>query len=145
MDNKTSLEILTQVGKEIKINGEVLKIEAFKLVALPKVSTALQNILADVLSLFEPDNGIQFEQGKAIVISEKGWMLISGAITRNIDSIVEILSAYTRKPKEWFLDEETGIDVEETIVLIFAIVEKHYDFFTGRLAPILTGIKQKKN
>lgn len=144
MSENKGLEILTQTGKEIKINGETLEIKAFKLAALPKITTALKSIMSDVLALLAPNNGIIFEKGKEISIDEKGWALINDAIIRNIDAIVTILSAYTRKPREWFLDEETGIDIEETVLLAFAILEKHFDFFTQRLAPLVEQIKIKK-
>jgi len=144
MPKKNSLEILTQNGAEIIIKGETLEIKAFKLVDLPKFTLALQTIMSDVFALLEPGNGIVFEKGKAISINQEGWDLINQAIEKNIESLTTILAAYTRKPREWFLDEKVGIDIEEAILLIFAILENHYDFFTKRLAPIVNKIKAKQ-
>lgn len=41
------------------------------------------------------------------------------------------------------MDEETGIDIEDAMVLLIAIVERHYDFFTMRLSPILGKLRAK--
>lgn len=143
MSKNRSLEILTQAGSEVKIKGETLEIRPFTITALPKVTDALGKITQAVLTLLAPDNGIVFERGKDIEISVEGWQLIQDTIANNIDSIATIMSAYTRKPKDWFLDEETGIDIEEALLLVFAIVERHYDFFTMRLAPTIEKLKEK--
>lgn len=143
MAENKSLEVLTQAGTELKIKGETLEIRPFTVGALPKVTQALGALTQAVLTLLAPDNGIVFERGKDIEISAEGWQLIQDTIANNIDSIATIMSAYTRKPKDWFLDVETGIDIEEAALLVIAIMERHFDFFTMRLSPMLEKIKEK--
>lgn len=143
MAENRSLEILTQAGSKIEIKGEMLEIKPVRLAALADLTNALQGIAKDVLALLAPDNGIIFERGKEIEINAEGWQLIQTAIANNIDSLATIMSIYTRRPKEWFLDEETGIDIEDTMVLLIAIVERHYDFFMMRLSPILGKLRAK--
>lgn len=143
MAENRSLEVLTQAGTELKIKGETLEVCPFTVGALPKVTQALGALTQAVLTLLAPNNGIVFERGKDIEISAEGWQLIQDTIANNIDSVATIMSVYTRKPKEWFLDEETGIDIEEAVLLVIAIVERHYDFFTMRLSPMLEKIKEK--
>lgn len=143
MAENRSLEILTQAGPKIEIKGEMLEIKPVRLAVLADLTNALQGIAKDVLSLLAPDNGIVIERGKEIEINAEGWQLIQTAIANNIDSLATIMSIYTRRPKEWFLDEETGIDIEDAMVLLSAIVERHYDFFTMRLSPILGKLRTK--
>lgn len=143
MAENRSLEILTQAGPKIEIKGEMLEIKPVRLAVLADLTNALQGIAKDVLSLLAPDNGIVIERGKEIEINAEGWQLIQTAIANNIDSLATIMSIYTRRPKEWFLDEETGIDIEDAMVLLIPIVERHYDFFTMRLSPILGKLRAK--
>lgn len=140
-----SLDILTQSenGNLVPINGENLEIKAFKLASLPKILASLRLIMTDIFLLLEPDNGIVFEKGKNFSINDDGWNLINDVISRNIESIVVIMSVYTGRSPEWFLDEKTGIDIEDALVLLLTILEKHYDFFMKRLAPMIQRVRAK--
>lgn len=143
MENSRSLEILTQAGVSLVINGETIEIKPVKLASLKKLTSALQGIAQGVLGLLASDSGIVFEKGKEITISAEGWQRISAAIENNIENVVDIMSIYTRKPREWFLDPGAGVDIEDTIVLLLAILEHHYDFFMTRLAPLIKNIRVK--
>ena len=62
-------------------------------------------------------------------------------IEAHFEEVVDVLAIYCRRPREFFLDEEKGPDIEEACQIICTIIARHLDFFTKTLRPILAGIR----
>jgi hypothetical protein len=130
-------------------SGEVVVIKPFSFAKLPKVVSLINSIGVGVLSLAEAREGIQIEPGiqadglPTLEIDDLVINKINSFIESHFEEVVEVLAIYCRRPKEFFMDEEKGPDIEEACQILLTIVERHLSFFTKNLRPIVARIKTK--
>lgn len=156
MSEKNDLDILIP-DNEIKLaSGETIVIKPFSFAKLPKVVALINSIGVGIFTLMEAGKGVTVtNDDKAVSVEadnegaeilEIDDLVISKAndfITAHFEEIVEILTIYCRRPKEFFLDENNGPDVEEVCQIILLIVGRHLSFFTKTLAPLMANISNK--
>jgi hypothetical protein len=135
--------------KEIALaSGEIVVITPFSFAKLPKVVSLLNSIGVGVFALLEARKGITVTEGNpdetaAVEMDDLIINKVNDFIESHFDEVTEILAIYCRRPKEFFLDEEKGPDVEEACQIVLTIVDRHLGFFTKTLRPILTRIRSK--
>ncbi len=129
-------------------SGESVEIRPFSFAKLPRVISLLNSIGVGFFVLLEARKGIAVSQENAdgtaaLEVDDMVVNKVSEFIEEHFDEVVEVLSIYCRRPKEFFLDEEKGPNVEEACQIILTIVERHLGFFTKTLRPILARIRAK--
>ena len=149
MSEKNDLEILIP-DSEIKLaSGETIVIKPFSFAKLPKVVALINSIGVGVFTLLEAQNGIQVGAGEqadgtaTLEIDDLVVNKVNDFIEAHFEEVVEVLTIYCRRPKEFFLDEDKGPDIEEASQIILTIIARHLDFFTKTLRPIVAGIRSK--
>lgn len=149
MSEKNDLDILIP-DNEIKLaSGETIVIKPFSFAKLPKVVALINSIGVGVFTLLEAQNGIQVgvveqaDETATLEIDDLVVNKVNDFIEAHFEEIVEVLAIYCRRPKEFFLDEEKGPDIEEASQIILTIIARHLDFFTKTLRPIVSGIRSK--
>ncbi|WP_434132763.1 hypothetical protein KIAC18_000295 [Sporomusa sphaeroides] len=149
MSEKNDLDILIP-DNEIKLaNGETIVIKPFSFAKLPKVVALINSIGVGIFALLEAGNGIQVEAGEqadgtaTLEIDDLVVNKVNDFVETHFEEVVEVLAIYCRRPKEFFLDEDKGPDIEEACQIICTIIARHLDFFTKTLQPILAGIRSK--
>lgn len=149
MSEKNDLEILIP-DSEIKLaSGETIVIKPFSFAKLPKVVALINSIGVGVFTLLEAQNGIQVGVGEqadgtaTLEIDDLVVNKVNDFIEAHFEEVVDILAIYCRRPREFFLDEEKGPDIEEACQIICTIIARHLDFFTKTLQPIVAGIRSK--
>lgn len=130
------------------VSGEVVTITPFSFAKLPKVVALLNSIGVGVFALLEARNGItasevNAEDAATLEIDDLVINKVNDFIESHFEEVVEILAVYCKRPKEFFLDEVKGPNVEEACQILLTIVERHLGFFTKTLRPILTRIRSK--
>lgn len=149
MSKNNDLEILLPENVIPLASSEKVEINPFPFVKLPKVVSLINSIGVGVFVLLEAKKGLTVsetnqETGTAgLDIEDVVINKVNEFITDHFDEVVEILAIYCRRPKEFFLDEEKGPNVEEACQIILSIVERHLGFFTKNLRPILARIRAK--
>ncbi|MCM0759947.1 hypothetical protein M7775_15420 [Sporomusa sphaeroides DSM 2875] len=149
MSEKNDLEILIP-DSEIKLaSGETIVIKPFSFAKLPKVVALINSIGVGIFALLEAGNGIQVEAGEqadgtaTLEIDDLVVNKVNDFVETHFEEVVEVLAIYCRRPKEFFLDEDKGPDIEEACQIICTIIARHLDFFTKTLRPIVAGIRSK--
>ncbi len=143
------LDILIPDSDITLASGEVVVIKPFSFAKLPKVVTLINSIGVGVFSLLEARNGLTTsevnpEEGTAkMEIDDLIVSKVNEFIEAHFDEVVEVMAIYCRQPKEFFLNEEKGPNVEEACQILLTIIERHLGFFTKTLRPILERIKAK--
>jgi hypothetical protein len=143
------LEILIPDCDITLASGEVVVIKPFSFAKLPKVVALINSIGVGVFSLLEARNGLTASETDAatgtasLEIDDLVINKVNEFIESHFEEVVEVLAIYCRRPKEFFLDEEKGPDIEEACQILLTIVERHLSFFTKTLRPIVARIKTK--
>lgn len=143
------LEVLIPDCNITLSSGEVVVIKPFSFAKLPKVVALINSVGVGVFALLEARNGIQVQPGiqddgtATLEIDDLVINKVNEFIESHFEEVVEVLAIYCRRPKEFFLDEDKGPDVEEACQILLTIVERHLGFFTKTLRPILARIKAK--
>ncbi|WP_371366299.1 hypothetical protein SRRS_07200 [Sporomusa rhizae] len=149
MSEKNDLDILIPDYDITLDSGEIVVIKPFSFAKLPKVVSLINSIGVGVFALLEARNGIQVEAGEqadgmaTLEIDDMVVNKVNEFIESHFDEVVDVLAIYCRQPKEFFLDEEKGPNVEEACQILLTIVERHLGFFTKTLRPIMARIKEK--
>lgn len=123
---------------EITVNGEVIVIRPFPFAKLPKVISLLSRLGVGIFELFKNTDAT----GNPIVndaLVEKAGTIVE----EHFSDVGELMGIYCNKPIEYFTNEESGLNVEDGISLLLAIIERNHSFFTKRLAPILSQLQDK--
>lgn len=127
----------------IVINGEKIEIKPFLFPELPAIIKIFAKLGSSVFGMLQSD-GLQFGENDNLLITPELLENVAEMVENNFPEIVEIISIYTRKPVEFYLDEKTGFNGEDGIILIAKIIERNYSFFTKRLASAIAEIKAKQ-
>lgn len=149
MSEKNDLETLIPDSEIRLASGETIVIKPFSFAKLPKVVSLINSIGVGVFSLLEARNGIQIEVGEqadgtaTLEIDDLVVNKVNDFIEAHFEEVVDVLAIYCRRPKEFFLDEDKGPDIEEASQIILTIIARHLDFFTKTLRPIVAGIRSK--
>lgn len=138
MQKNKELETLLPEG-EITVNGEIITIRPFSFAKLPKVIDILSRLGVSIFQLFQ-----QAEVNGNLVINDALLEKISVIAETNFPDVAALMAIYCNKPIEYFTDEENGLNGEDGLVLLLTIIERNFNFFTKRLAPILEQLKNKK-
>ena len=136
--------------ESIKLStGEEITIRPFPFAKLPKVVSLVNSIGVGIFSLLEAHGGItagdvDADAGTATLeIDDLVVNKVNEFVTNHFEEVVELMGIYCNRPKEFFLDEDNGPNIEEACVIIFTIIERHLGFFTKTLQPILASIRSK--
>lgn len=149
MAEKNDLDVLIPDSEITLASGEKVVIKPFHFAKLPAVTKLINSIGVGIFMLLEARSSIQVEPGiqvdgtATLEIDDFAITKVNDFIESHFDEVVEVLAIYCRRPKEFFLDEEKGPDIEEACQIIFTIIERHLSFFTKTLRPILASIRSK--
>ncbi|VBB05569.1 Hypothetical protein LUCI_0779 [Lucifera butyrica] len=143
------LEILIPDNPVTLASGEIVVIRPFPFAKLPRVIALINSIGVGIFSLLEARNGVTVGEVESIAgtatleIDDLVVNKVNEFVTSHFDEVIEIMGIYCSRPKEFFLDEEKGPNIEEACVILFTIIERHLVFFTKTLRPILAQIRSK--
>jgi hypothetical protein len=137
MSNIKDLENLLP-DNEITVNGEVITIRPFPFAKLPKVIALLSRLGVGIFELFK-----NIDSGGNLIISDTLFEKVGTIVEEHFADVGELMGIYCNKPIEYFTNEESGLNGEDGIFLLLAIIERNYSFFTKRLAPILNQLQDK--
>lgn len=148
MSKKDDLDILLPANTIALVSGETVEINPFAFAKLPRVISLLNSIGVGFFVLFEARKGLLINQENpdgtvGLEVDDKVVNKVNEFIEAHFDEVVEVLSIYCRREKEFFLDVDKGPNVEEACQIILTIVERHLGFFTKTLQPILMKIRSK--
>ena len=138
---KNELDILLPES-DITLGTETIVIKPFAFAKLPKIISILGSIGISVYELLKDENGIKFVDDN-LVINDTLLVKLSEVVQNSFPEICELMSIYTNKPKEYFLNEDQGLNGEDGIILLISIIERNYSFFIKRLSPSLTQLRAK--
>ncbi|TWH48554.1 hypothetical protein [Sporomusa sp. KB1] len=130
-------------------SGETIVIKPFSFAKLPKVVSLINSIGVGVFVLLEARNGMQVAAGEqadgtsTLEIDDLVVNKVNEFVESHFDEVVEVMAIYCRQPKEFFLDEKRGPNIEEACQIILTIVERHLGFFMKTLRPIPARIRAK--
>lgn len=136
-------------------SGETVVIKPFPFAKLPKVVALINSIGVGFFSLFDAGNTVKIIDKENILeetsadgtvkleIDDMAIKRVNEFIENHFEEVVEVLAIYCRQPKEFFLDENKGPNVEEFCQILLTIWERHLGFFTKTLRPMLSRIKEK--
>jgi hypothetical protein len=128
---------------DITINGEKITIKPFMFAELPSIVKILTKIGAGVYRLFSKD-GLHFSDSGNLVVNQAFLENIGPIFEDYFPEVAELMAIYTGKEPSFYLDKENGVTGEDGLVVLISIINKNYDFFMKRLAPILAEIEAKQ-
>lgn len=123
---------------EITVNGEIIVIRPFPFAKLPKVISILSRLGVGIFELFK---GAQVNGN--LVINDDLLEKMGAIAEDHFPDVGALMGIYCNKPTEYFTDEENGLNSEDGLMLLLTIIERNYNFFTKRLAPILEQLQTK--
>lgn len=138
---KNDLDVLLP-EHELTVNGEKIIIRPFSFAKMPQVISLLSKIGVGIFDLFNPVNGLK-ETESGISFNDVFLAKLSEVVEAHFSDVAELMGIYCNKPKEYFLEEESGLSGEDGLVVLLTIVERNYGFFIKRLRPILAQIREK--
>lgn len=147
--SKNDLDILIPESTVNLVSGESVIIQPFSFAKLPRVVALLNSVGVGFFGLLEARNGVVVtevdqQSGTAgLEIDDLVINKVNDFIESHFEEVVEIMAIYCRRPKEFFLDEDKGPNVEEACQILLTIVDRHFSFFTKTLRPILESIRSK--
>ncbi len=125
---------------EVIINGEVIEIKPFPFAKLPKVIELLTKMGVGIYELFK-NGGLNFTEAGDVIINQAFLENIGKVIEDHFSEIVELMAIYTGKTSDFYNKNE--FNGEDGILILVQIIERNYDFFMKRLAPIIQRISAK--
>ena len=137
MSKNQDLETLLP-DNEITVNGEVITIRPFPFAKLPKVIALLSRLGVGIFELFKSTNS-----AGNLIINDTLFEKVGTIVEDHFADVGELMGIYCNKPTEYFTNEESGLNGEDGIFLLLAIIERNHSFFTKRLAPILAHLQDK--
>lgn len=150
MAEKSELDILIPDSEITLASGEKIVIRPFSFAKLPKVVSLINSIGVGIFTLMEASKDVTLgdvnqEAGTVpLEVDDLAINKVNEFIESYFEEIVEVLTIYCRRPKEFFLDEDQGPDIEEVCQIILLIVERHLNFFMKTLRPILAQVDKAK-
>lgn len=122
--------------EDIILNGERIEVRPPHFLDLPKVMKCLFNMGTGIATVLSNEN-IKFKENGSPVFNQEFFDSVGVIVEEHFIDVVQLIALYTNKPIEFYANRESGLDMENGIILLGRVVERNFDFFTKHLKPMV--------